>query len=418
MYERITLPNGVRILWERIPWARSVACGIWIGVGSRYEQPSESGSAHFIEHMLFKGTRRRTAQQLAMEMDAIGGQINAYTTKENTCFYGQVLSDQLMTFADMLTDMFFCANFDDRAAASERGVIFEEIDMYEDTPDDLVGERLYATVFKGSPLARPILGRKTALNKMTGTGLRRFMQEKYTPDRIVVSLSGKIDNDGLEFIKDRFAALGAAKGPVFEPGSYTPGFTVRQKPIEQSHVCIGFPGLPTADPNRFTQHMMNNILGGGMSSRLFQGVREQRGLCYSVYTFAAPHLDVGATGVYAAMGRDTEKRAIAAIMDELKRFLDEGVSADELERARLQVKANVVMSAESVGSAMHRLGRGELMMGHVAGTDEIIAAYDAVTAEDILALARSTFTNEGMSFSAVGPVDSAAKYRRMLDGML
>lgn len=418
MYDKITLPNGVRILWQRIPWARSVACGLWVGVGSRYETPGESGSAHFIEHMMFKGTTHRTAEQLAMEMDAIGGQINAYTTKENTCFYGQVLPDQLVNFADMLADMFFCSRFDDRAVASERGVIFEEIDMYEDTPDDLVSERLYSTAFKNSPLARPILGRKTALNKMNGGSLRRFMEEKYTPGRIVVALSGQIDNDGLEYLKERFTELPRGCDPVFEPGAYTPGFTVRQKAIEQQHICIGFPGLATADPNRFTQHMMNNILGGGMSSRLFQGIREQRGLCYAIYTFAAPHQDTGALGVYAAMGRDTEHKALTAIMDELKRFLDDGVTADELERARLQVKANVVMSTESVSSAMHRLGRGELMMGHVSTTDEIIAAYDAVTAEDILTLARQTFTNEGMSFSAVGTVDSAAKYRHLIGSAL
>ncbi len=418
MYDKITLPNGVRILWERIPWARSVACGLWIGVGSRYETSAESGSAHFIEHMLFKGTQRRSAQQLAMEMDAIGGQINAYTTKENTCFYGQVLSDQLVNLADMLTDMFFCSRFDDKAVASERGVIFEEIDMYEDTPDDLVGERLYAAVFKNTPLARPILGRKAALNKMNGASLRRFMKEKYTPGRIVVALSGKIEDEGLAFLTERFSQLPAGRDPVFEPGGYTPGFTVRQKPIEQQHICIGFPGLPTAHPERFTQHMMNNILGGGMSSRLFQGIREQRGLCYSIYTFAAPHQDAAAQGIYAAMGKDTEKKALLAIMDELKRFLDDGVTADELERARLQVKANVVMSTESVSSAMHRLGRGELMMGHVASTDEIIAAYDAVTAEDILAYARRMFTNDGISFSAVGSVDSAAQYRKLIGSAL
>lgn len=418
MYEKVTLPNGVRILWERVPWARSVACGIWVGVGSRYESEAENGSAHFIEHMLFKGTQRRTAGQLAMEMDAIGGQINAYTTKESTCFYGQVLSDQLMNLADMLTDMFFCSRFDEKAVSGERSVIFEEIDMYEDAPDDLVSERLYGTVFKNSPLARPILGKRTSLNHITGAKLRRFMQEKYTPGRIVVALAGKIEDDGLAYLKDRFSAIPVSPDPEFEPSGYIPGFTVRNKPIEQEHICLGFPGLPIASKNRFTQHMMNNILGGGMSSRLFQAIREERGLCYSIYTFAAPHSDTGTLGIYAATSHEAERHALTAIADELKRFLDDGVGSDELERARLQVKANVVMSEESIGSTMHRLGRGELIMGNVSDTDAIVAAYDAVTADDILSLARSTFTAEGLSFSAVGHVESSASYRNFLSKLL
>ncbi len=418
MYDKLTLPNGVRILWERIPWAKSVACGVFIGVGSRYESPEESGSAHFIEHLFFKGTQHRTAQQLAMEMDAIGGQINAYTTKEGTCFYGQVLSQQLPQLADMLTDMFFCARMDDRSVAAERSVIFDEIDMYEDTPDDLVSERLYATVFRGSPLARPILGRKTTLRRMNGASLRRFMEEKYTSGRIVVALSGKIEDGGLEFLKERFSALAAAPEPSYAPSAYLPGFTVRKKSIEQEHVCLGFPGLSTAHPNRFTQHMMNNILGGGMSSRLFQAIREQRGLCYSIYTFASPHLDAGVLGVYAALSRDAERPALLAITDELNRFLDDGVTEDEMERARLQVKANVVMSEESVSATMHRLGRGELYLDKVYDTDAIVAAYDAVTKEDILELARRTFTGDLLSFSAVGPVREGAEYRKLLQGRL
>lgn len=418
MYDKITLPNGVRILWERIPWARSVSCGVFIGVGSRYESPTESGSAHFIEHMFFKGTQHRSASQLAMEMDAIGGQINAYTTKEGTCFYGQVLADQLVPLADMLTDMFFCARLDDHDLRSERGVVFEEIDMYEDTPDDLVSERLYSTVFKGTPLARPILGRKTALSRMNGASLRRFMEEKYTPGRIVVALAGKIEDDGLEYLKERFSAMGYAPEPAFAPGRYTPGFTVRKKEIEQEHLCLGFPGLPTAHPDRFQQHMMNNILGGGMSSRLFQAVREQRGLCYSIYTFASPHLDTGVLGIYAALSHEAEKKALIALFDVLKRFLDEGVTEDEMERARLQVKANVIMSEESVGSTMHRLGRGELYLDKVYDTDAIVAAYDAVTREEILSLARRTFTPDALSLSAVGPVGDAADYRRFLSGLL
>ena len=272
MYEKKTLPNGVRILTEHVPGVRSVSLGIWVGTGSRHESAGENGAAHFIEHMLFKGTRSRTAAQLAEEMDAVGGQINAFTTKECTCFYARVLDTHLARAADILCDMFFHSRFDDADVETERGVILEEIGMYEDNPEDLCAERLAGAVFKGSPLARPILGRKATLDKMDGAWLRAYQRAHYRPDRIVVALAGSFtDADAVE-LAGRFAGLEARPHTAARAAAYVPGVVVKKKAIEQNHLTLAFPGLSFADPRRFQLQLLSSILGGGMSSRLFQQV--------------------------------------------------------------------------------------------------------------------------------------------------
>ena len=417
-FEKITLPNGVRILYEQLPQVRSVSMGILTGVGSRLEKAGENGAAHFIEHMVFKGTQSRTAQDLAFQMDAIGGQTNAYTTKECTCFHGRVLDTHLDRLSDILCDMYFNARFDENDVRNERGVIFEEIDMYNDTPDDLVAERLFTGAFAPSPLARPILGKKSTLSKMTGESLRAFMQTHYVPSSVVVALSGNLTRTGVEDVAARFAQMPVRRATKMKPAAYTPVFTVKKKSIEQNHLCLAFPGLAVADDRRYALQLMSSILGGGMSSRLFQKVREENGLCYSVYTFGSSYIDTGVFCVYTALSRDTETAALELICGELRRFLDGGVTAAELDMAREQVKANVLMSLESTGSRMHRLAKNELYLGEVPEIDSVIAAYDRVTAEEITELARTLIRPEGLSFSAVGRTADADAYRRALDGRL
>ena len=414
MYETIPLPNGVRILTERVPYVRSAALGIWVGTGSRHERSGANGAAHFIEHMLFKGTQHRTAEKLAGEMDAVGGQINAFTTKECTCFYARVLDTHLAQAADILCDMFFSSRFDEADVATERGVILEEIGMYEDNPEDLCAERLAAAVFQGTPLARPILGRKATLEKMSGAWLRDYKAAHYGPERIVVALAGSFAQADVDSLRARFSAMEARPLPPSPPGRYTPAVTVKRKAIEQNHLTLAFPGLPFADERRFTLQLLSSILGGGMSSRLVQQVREQRGLCYSIYSYGTCHDDTGYFGVYTALGRETEGAALETVFSVIRDFAEHGVTEEELSRAREQSKANVLMGLESTQSRMSSLGRGALLVGRVLDEDEVIARYDAVTREDVRRLAQELFQFQNASLSAVGRVGSADAYWALL----
>ena len=414
MYEKITLENGLRIVFEKIPYVRSVSLGIWVGTGARFEPPAAAGASHFIEHMVFKGTHSRTAAQLAAAMDEIGGQVNAFTTKECTCFYGRVLDTHLGKLTDILCDMLTNSRFDDGDVTSERGVIFEEIDMYEDAPEDLVTERLFSGVFKSSPLGKPILGSKAALEKMDSAFLRGYMATHYNPKDMVVALSGNFSDGDIQLLKNRFSGFAGGGENRFKPAAYTPAFLTKKKPIEQNHLCFGFPGMARGDDRRFALQLMSGILGGGMSSRLFQSVREKRGLCYSVYSFTSLYQDVGLFGVCTALSRETEQAAISVILDELRRLVDKGVTLEELSRAREQMKANILMSLESTSARMNMLGKGELSLGKILSAEETAAAYDAVTAEDILSLAREMFTQENLSFSAVGRVSTTQQYKETL----
>jgi len=414
MYEKITLPNGVRILTEHIPYVRSAALGVWVGSGSRHEKPGENGAAHFIEHMVFKGTARRSAAELAEAMDAIGGQVNAFTTKENTCFYARCLDSHLSQAADLLCDMLFCSKFDEGDVETERGVILEEIGMYEDNPEDLCAERLASAVYQGSALARPILGRKATLDRMTGAFLKDYMAAHYLPGDIVVALAGSFTPADVDALKARFGDLsGGSLSPV-KPAEYTPAVTLKKKAIEQNHLTLAFPGLPYGDDRRFTLQLLSSLLGGGMSSRLWQEVREKRGLCYSIYSYGAGHAETGLFAIYTALGKETEGQALSAIVETVERFAREGVSQAELDRAREQSKANVLMGLESTQSHMSGLGRGELLTGKVLEADDIIAAYDAVTCQDVLDLARDLFDFRRASLSAVGRVGDEDYYREML----
>lgn len=411
-----TLPNGVRIVTEPIPTVRSAALGIWVGGGSREEAPSESGAAHFIEHMLFKGTSRRSAQDIARETDAIGGQMNAFTTKECTCFYGRVLDDHLPKALDILWDMVYNSSFAQAAVETERGVILEEIDMYEDTPDDLCAEKLFGAVFQGSSLSRPILGSSETLEAMTGDLLKEYHRRHYRGDNTVVALAGSFGQEVLEDIRRRFASLpGGRKQPV-EPAVYTPSFVATTKPIEQNHLTLAFPGLDYNSPKRFALQLLSSILGGGVSSRLFQQVREQQGLCYSIYSYGAGHADTGVFCIYTALNKETEEKALTTIRRVVDQLREEGPTAEELERAREQSKANVVMGMESTQSHMSHAGRSLLFSGEILSPEEIIAAYDAVTHEDVVALAREIFRWDQASLSAVGQVRPAEEYKKLILG--
>ncbi|MBQ8974418.1 MAG: insulinase family protein [Oscillospiraceae bacterium] len=414
MYEKITLDNGVKILFENIPHVRSVSLGVWVGTGSRCENTRENGASHFIEHMVFKGTGRRSASQLASEMDALGGQTNAFTTKECTCFYGRVLDTRLPQLTDILCDMLFNSAFAEEDVVNERGVVLEEIDMYEDTPDDLVAERLFAACYKGCSLARPILGKKSTLDKMDGEFLRRYMRRRYLPKDITVALSGSFTDRDIELIKSAFSPLEGDGVNVFPEAVYTPAFTVKRKPIEQNHLMLAFPGLSDSHEDRYTMQILSTILGGGMSSRLFQSVREKRGLCYSIYSYNTSYKDTGLFCVYTALGSDTEKEAIDAIMTQIDIMCTDKVPQEELECAVEQAKSNILMGLESTSTRMNRLARSEMCLGYVPEIDDLIRIYDSITSEDVRSLAQRVFDLDKLSFSAVGRVKRSGEYREML----
>lgn len=413
MHEIMKLQNGVRIICEKMPYIRSAAVGIFVNVGSRDEAPVESGSAHFIEHMLFKRTSKHTAAELAYEMDSIGGQINAYTTRENTCFYARVLDTHLNTAIDLLSEMFFDCSFDEEDTESERGVILEEIGMYEDTPDDACYEKLMSGCFKGA-LGRPVLGKPVTLAKMTGSSLRAYKEQHYTAGNIVVSLCGNYDESHIERIKERFSSLEKTKKAKHRKTEYSSHISVRRKKTEQNQFCIAFPSSSSSSNDRFAINLLTTILGGGVSSRLFQNIREKYGLCYSIYSFQSNFTDTGLLSVATAVSKDTEIKTLGLIGEELKRFVSDGVTEEELKRAREQAKSSLVMSLESTNSRMLKMGNSLLILGECLTPDELIRRYDAVTRDDILSIARDRFDFSRFSLSALGKTESAEDYIKAL----
>lgn len=410
----LTLPNGARLVTQAVPGARSAAIGFFVGVGSRHEKPRENGAAHFIEHMLFKGTRKRSAAQLARDMDALGGQFNAYTTKEHTCFYARVLDTHLDQGVDILSDMVFHSRFDQGDTETERGVILEEIGMYEDTPEDLAAERLSAAVYKGSPLARPILGTQSTLAEMTGEWLARWRQEHYRAGSIVVSLAGSFTQEQADRLAALLSDLEAGGPPEQLPAAYRPAVTVRKKAIEQNHLLLAFPALTYLDPRREQLLLLNSLLGGGCSSRLFQQVREQRGLCYTVGSYVSDHADTGLLGIYTALNREQEPVALDTIRSVVSELAEHGPTQEELERVREQAKSGLLMGAESVQGRMSAAGASALLYGRVRTREEILEAYDRVTQEQLRQLAGEIFQWERASLSAVGRVRTSGEYTQWL----
>lgn len=411
-----TLPGGVRLIYEEIDSVRSCSLGIFVGVGSRHESAAEGGAAHFIEHMLFKGTEKRSAAALAEESDLIGGQLNAYTTKESTCFYVRCLDEHLDTATDLLCDMFFNPRFDEADVVTERGVILEEIGMYEDTPDDLVTERLSAAVYKGSPLSRPILGRRKTLEGMTGASLLEYKNRHYRGGDVVVALAGRFEPRHLDALRAWFSGLPAGENHVPKAAQYRPAVTVKRRAIEQNHLTIAFPGLPFNHDSRYDLQVLSTILGGGTSSRLFQQVREQQGLCYTIYSYGASHTDTGMFCIYTALGKDMEQKALTTIRKAVEELAEKGPTEQEIYRAREQSKANVLMGMESTQARMSHLGRSTLFSTHIPTTEEISAAYDRITPEGVRKLARELFDFSQASLSAVGRIDTAEEYEKLLRG--
>ncbi|GID95394.1 M16 family metallopeptidase [Amorphoplanes digitatis] len=415
---RTVLPSGLRILTESIPTTRSAALGVWVGVGSRDETPAMSGASHFLEHLLFKGTEKRTALQISAEIEAVGGETNAFTTKEYTCFYARVLDVDLPLAVDVLCDAVSSSILDPEDVETERGVILEEIAMHDDEPGDEVHDVFTEAVFGAeTPLGRLISGTAETISPMTRTQINRFYRTRYKAPQIVITAAGNLDHARVV----RLIRAGLAGSPFAqEPGSPAPKrgaspaprprkpvTVVRHRDTEQAHIVLGCAGINRGDERRFALGVLNNVLGGGMSSRLFQEIREKRGLAYSVYSYGSQYADAGLFAVYAGCAPGKAEEVLALIRAELAVVAAEGITADELARGQGMVKGSYVLGLEDTGSRMSRLAKSELLHGDLMGVDELLARVDAVTLEEVNLLAADLLSRP-MSLAVVGPFDETA----------
>jgi len=416
--QRVTLDNGVRLLMLPSDHGRSASVSLWIGSGSRFEIPEHSGASHYIEHMLFKGTARRSARELAEESDAIGGQLNAYTTKEYTCVYTRALDSHLARAIDLITDMTTCCRMGESDFEVERGVILEEIGMYEDSPEDLMIDGLYSTLWKGSMLGANILGTRDSIAQMTTDKLRAHMAEQYTGSRIVCAVSGSFDPDAVT--AQITAALGdLPRGDVpmiAQPAQYHRGTRLIEKDFEQTHIGLCFPGLAYNDPRRHALGILNSICGGSSSSRLFQRIREELGLAYSVGCSSAPYMAEGMFEVDAAVSPKNEEAAISELVKQLCLLRRDGVTQQEFDRAKEQLKASVVMGLEGNSAIAAHMGRGELLHGRIRSEDDILAGIDAVTVDQVNEAARIFIDFDNYSFCAAGKIRNAEVYDGVVRG--
>ena len=326
----------------------------------------------------------------------------------------KVLDKRLQTGISILADMFMHSRFAQEDINLERGVVLEEIDMYEDSPEDVAIDKLFEQCYAGSALGRPILGTAETLQAINSEAMHDYMQHYYRPADTVIAVSGHFTEDDLDYIAELFSHMQGEGHNQITPAVYQPSLLLREKDIEQNHLCLSFPGVSLLSEERYAMNLLSSILGGGMSSRLFQGVREQNGLCYSIYSFTTPHLDTGLFSIYTGLGPETEQKALELILRELRQFCEDGPAAEELSRCREQVKTNLLMGLESTGTRMMTIGRSELLRGQVSAVEQVLSAYDRVTAEDVLALARRVFDFTQASLSVVGQPDRAEVYRTLL----
>jgi len=415
LYHREDMPSGLTILSEEVNHVRSVALGVWVDVGSRYENDDQRGISHFIEHMMFKGTRTRTARDIAEALDAVGGQLNAFTTKEYTCYFARVLDEHFDLALDLLSDMIFASRLDEEDVDRERNVIVEEIKMYEDTPDELVHDLFAATLWQGHHLGQPIIGSADTVAALSREDLVRFHRRYYRPGGMVVAAAGNLDHRVVgEKIKERFAGDKREGEHSMSPPAARGGVMCRAKDTEQVHLCVGVPGLCLSDQRIYVAQLINTILGGGISSRLFQQIREKRGLVYSVYSYHSSYHDTGIFSIYAGLSKDNVGQVLELAMREIRDIQRGGVSEGELARAKDQLKGNLYLSLENVNTRMSRMGKSQLYLGTVIPPEELVERVAAVTREDLARVAGELFRPELFALASIGPWQDQGEFRTVL----
>lgn len=407
------LSNGLRVVLEPIPSIRSVAIGIWVKTGSRNETPDLNGISHFIEHMLFKGTDRYSARDIAEVFDGIGGNVNAFTTKEYTCYYAKVLDEHLPIAVDVLADMYFHSRLDESELEKERNVILEEISMYEDTPDDLVHDLLAKAVYGDHSLGYTILGVEDNLNRMNSDTLREYMNQHYTIDNTVISVAGNIDESAVKLLERHFGGAHRSGSPdTYEAPGFVGDLIYHEKKTEQNHICLALPGLSLTDPRYYAMILLNNTIGGGMSSRLFQEIREKRGLAYSVYSYHSSHVDNGMFVIYTGTAPKQTEEVLKVSMEIIEEMIVQGLTDAELKKGKEQLKGSLLLSLESTSSRMNRMGKNELMLGRHLTIDDIIGRIEAVTQEEIRQVTKELFSRP-FALAMVGQSDKAIQgFRR------
>jgi predicted Zn-dependent peptidase len=400
-----TLPSGLRLVTEQMPHVRSVTVGVWLARGSRHESDAESGVAHFVEHMLFKGTTSRSARDIAQTIDSIGGQLDAFTAKEYAAYYVKVLDEHLPVALSLLSDLVMRPAFAPDDVAREQSVILEEIKMVEDAPDDLVHEVFAQQFWSRHPLGRPILGTPETVSALTADELRRYFTRTYVAPHVVVAAAGHLEHRQLRDLVERaFATLPpGAPAETTAPPVVTPGIVTRHKEIEQSHLCLGTPAYHQAHQDRHAMYVMNTILGASMSSRLFQHIREDRGLAYAVFSHLTTYSDAGMVTVYAGCASDKVNEVVSLTLRELRELRETEVPAEELRRAKDHLKGSLMLGLESTSSRMSHLARQELFFGRHVTLDEMLASIEAVSAGDVQRVAGDLFHDDRLVATTVGP---------------
>ncbi len=410
MTRKSLLSNGVRVLTEEMPHSHSASIGIWVENGSRYEEPHENGVSHLIEHLLFKGTRKRTAAQIAEEIDAVGGVLNAFTGKEYTCYYAKVLGADLAMATDLLADLFLESLFDPDEIKREQQVVLQEISQAEDTPDDFIHDLFNLKFWAGHPLALPIAGSVATVTSLDRERMTSFMDQRYRAERVFIAAAGKVDHDALAAqCQTLFGAIqGNGKVDRIKPPKAHSVVLNHEKPLEQAHICLGGPGISQSSAARYAGYVLNTALGGGMSSRLFQEVREKRGKVYSIYSFLSSHIDCGYFGIYAGTNPEWVDEVLEITLAELKQVAREGLKPAELDRAKSQLKGNLLLGLESTDARMNRLARNEIYFRRDIPVEELARDIEAVSNDQVTELASTFFDREQMALVVLGDLKGRA----------
>ncbi len=411
LVRRTTLPGGLRVITEQVPGVRSVTFGVWVNVGSRDETAAQMGSAHYLEHLLFKGTSKRSALEISSEIEAVGGDLNAFTSKENTCYYARVLDQDLPLAIDVVCDVVTDALIRSEDVEAERGVILEEIAMHDDDPSDIVHDVFAEAMFGDTPLGRPILGTTETIGAISRRTIHSFYHRRYRPESMVVAAAGSLDHD------DVVRRVRRAFAPVLDHGVDVAaprvprrrrrpeaGAKVTRRTTEQAHLVLGVPGITRADPRRYALSVLSTSLGGGMSSRLFQEVREKRGLAYSVYSYAQGFSDDGVFGVYAGCLPAKVNTVLDICLEQLEDVAAHGLTDDEIQRGKGQVRGATVLGQEDPGARMSRIAKSELHADPLLSIDALLAKVDAVTADDVRTVARDLLSAP-TTLAVIGPFD-------------
>jgi predicted Zn-dependent peptidase len=410
LYRKLILDNGIRLVTERIPTLKSVTIGIWVDVGSRDETPAETGYSHFIEHMFFKGTTTRTATDISKEIDGLGGEINAFTTRETTTFYVKVLDQHLPKALDLLSDLFLRSRLEKKEIEKEKQVIREEIRMVQDDPEDLVQDLHTKLVMGRHPLSRPILGKESTIAHITRQDLLRYIDVHYRPEKIVIAVAGNFDQPKLEATIARvFGKYGHSSRALPSkrwPPDICCGVTMKQKPLEQVHLCVGLPGVAAGHKDRYAVYALNSVLGGSVSSRLFQEIREKRGLSYSIYSFLSGYSDGGTITIYAGTQTREVERVLDLVCREIRKLARQGIDPTELRRTKDQMKGGLMLSLESSHSRMNKLAKDELIAGAHTTLEDMLKEIDAVTEQQISRVAQDSFISKRIALTALGPFTS------------